>query len=311
MRRSQPETDPAVVSTPVDRWEDGGWRADRDRLAVEEPCEIRLQGEAVAVVMRTPGDDGELAAGFLFTESIVDADDIGTITHCLEASADERPEGATTVAAATDGDGGPGPVDRSAGSRESVEERNVVEVRLQPGREPRRGWQRNFFAVSSCGVCGKASIDAVHVDADPVAAGPAVRATTLQQAVASMERRQPVFGETGGLHAAAVFRDDGRHLVSREDVGRHNAVDKVLGFALLTEALPLDRHFLVVSGRASFEILQKALRARIPVVAAVSAASSLAVDFARESGMTLVGFVRDGRMVIYSGRQRIDDRIER
>ncbi|MFQ5742545.1 MAG: formate dehydrogenase accessory sulfurtransferase FdhD [Acidobacteriota bacterium] len=262
-----------VVAANVQRWKGAERSSSRDELAVEEPCEIRLEGESVAVLMRTPGHDRELAAGFLFTEGIVGPGDVGTIAHCADA--------------------------------DSLHADNVVEVRMAPGHEPRRSWQRNFFASSSCGICGKASIESIQLDAPPVAAGPTVSQAVLSRLVDGLRGGQTVFSATGGLHAAAIFEAAGRMIVLREDVGRHNAVDKAVGHALLADRLPLDEHVLVVSGRTSFEIVQKALMARLPVVAGVSAASSLAVELAAKSNMTLVGFLRGEHMNVYSGQQRI------
>jgi FdhD protein len=244
-----------------------------DLLAVEEPCEIRLGDDSIAVTMRTPGNDAELAAGFLYSEGIVGADDIAAITHCADDAA-LHPE-------------------------------NVIEVRLAPGRQARRDVRRHFFASSSCGICGKASIEAIHVGAPPASPGPTIAASDLVGMMERLSRRQDVFAATGGLHAAAIFDSEGELLVVREDVGRHNAVDKTIGYALLNEHLPLDDCVLLVSGRSSFEILQKALVARIPLVAGVSAASSLAVEFAAESNMTLVGFLRQTKMNVYAGAERI------
>ena len=258
---------------------DGGSASEvRDHLAVEEPCEIRLGGEAIAVTMRTPGHDLELAAGFLYTEGIVGALDIATISHC------GNPE---------------------AGRGDALHPENVVEVRLVPGRAARRDVRRHFFASSSCGICGKASIEAIHVDTGAAADGPSVTAAALSAMMEGLSPRQELFAATGGLHAAAIFGADGELLVVREDVGRHNAVDKVIGYALLEERLPLDAAVLIVSGRTSFEILQKALVARISIVAGVSAASSLAVEFAAQSNMTLVGFLRASKMNVYTGAERI------
>jgi len=244
-----------------------------DVLAVEEPCEIRLEGDSIAVTMRTPGHDAELAAGFLYSEGIVGADDIAAITHCADGDA-LHPE-------------------------------NVIEVRLAPGRSPLRDVRRNFFATSSCGICGKASIEAIHVGAPPASPGPIIAASDLVEMMGRLSRRQEVFAATGGLHAAAIFDAEGKLLMVREDVGRHNAVDKAIGHALLNDRLPLDDCVLLISGRSSFEILQKALVARIALVAGVSAASSLAVQFATESNMTLVGFLRQTTMNVYAGAERI------
>ena len=262
-----------IASAEVARWEGTVRAQGQDSLAVEEPCEIRLQGEAVAVVMRTPGHDHELAAGFLFTEGIITAGDIGTISRCDDPDA-LNPE-------------------------------NLIEVRLAPGVQPRRGWQRNFYAASSCGICGKASIDAIHVQTAPIADDTLFDRRRLAALVGQLRQSQEVFAATGGLHAAGLFAADGSLLAVREDIGRHNAVDKVIGHALLTGRLPLQGHLLLVSGRTSFEIVQKALTASVPLLAGVSAASSLAVDLARDSGMTLVGFLRGERMVVYMGEERL------
>ena len=245
----------------------------RDAFAVEEPCEIRFGADPVAVVMRTPGHDAELAAGFLFTEGIIEPGDLGAISHCQDVDA-LHPE-------------------------------NVVEVRLVPGHEPRRDWRRHFFASSSCGICGKASIEAIHVDAPAIVSEATITAELLASLIERLTGDQEVFAATGGLHGAGIFDVNGEALVVREDVGRHNAVDKAIGYALLNERLPLDHHALLVSGRTSFEIVQKALVARMPIVAGVSAASSLAVEFAEQSNMTLVGFLRGSRMNVYAGAERI------
>jgi FdhD protein len=269
---------PATAAEIVS-WE--GERAQRrlDRLAVEEPLEIRLAGCSVSVTMRTPGDDLDLAAGFLFTEGIIHSPtDIASIAHCETDDAE------------------------SAGNIVNV---NPTDCDLvDPGR-----WRRNFFVTSSCGVCGKASIEAVRQEAGPITGRGRVRAEILYRIAEDLSRSQRVFEETGGLHAAGLFLMDGTPVVLREDVGRHNAVDKVIGHAFRAGSLPLDRHVLAVSGRASFEIMQKALMAGIPVVAAVSAPSSLAVSLARENGMTLAGFLRVGggtrRFNVYAGEERI------
>ena len=253
---------------------DGGKRIEsRDDIAVEEPCEIRLGDEAVAVTMRTPGHDAELAAGFLFSEGVVAAGDIAAISHCPDA--------------------------------DELHPDNVVEVRLGPGKRPRRDLRRHFFASSSCGICGKATIEAIHVNAPPALPGPMVSAASLASMMECMSQRQDGFAATGGLHAAGLFDAAGNLRAVREDVGRHNAVDKVIGRALLEEWFPLDDHVLLVSGRTSFEIVQKALVARIPVVAGVSAPSSLAVAFAAESNMTLIGFLRRPTMNVYAGAERV------
>jgi FdhD protein len=248
-------------------------RAERgpDLLAAEEPLEIRLGGERVAVTMRTPGHDTELAVGFLLGEGIVRAADVAGVFECR----------------APEGDGG------------------IADVKLHPGRAAAAGWQRNFYATSSCGVCGKASIDAVRVATPPLEDGPRVRSDVFAPLPEVLRVAQRVFERTGGLHAAGLFDPDGALRFLREDVGRHNAVDKVVGRVAIEGGLPLSEAILLVSGRASFEITQKALAAGIPIVAAVSAPSTLAVRLARESNMTLVGFLRDGGYNVYAGSERI------
>jgi len=243
-----------------------------DRLASEEPLEIRVDGQPVSVTMRTPGADDELAAGFLVSE--------GVVRRSAEVARVEP------LAA-----GGTG---------------NVVDVRLAPGHAVDLArLTRHVFASSSCGLCGKVTIEAVRGGFPPVGPGPVIDAAMLLQLPDRLRAEQPGFGETGGLHAAAVFDVDGRLVAAREDVGRHNAVDKVLGYGLLHGLLPFAAHVLMVSGRASFEIVQKALAGGIPIVAAVSAPSTLAVELAEESGQTLVGFLRPPRLNVYAAPERI------
>jgi FdhD protein len=255
-----------------------------DLLAVEEPLEIRVDDEPLTVTMRTPGDDIDLAAGFLFTEGLLGGlDEVHEIRMC---------------------------------------DQNVAAVTVKPGRKLRYqqadaadsadraggpGAARKFLTTSACGVCGKDSIESIRVKsafdvaADPVRVSPAVLAAlpdTLREA-------QRVFSRTGGLHAAGLFKPDGTLLVLREDVGRHNAVDKVAGWALRSGLLPLAGHILLVSGRASFELAQKAIMIGVPVLAAVSAPSSLAASLAEEGGLTLVGFLRGSTMNVYAGAQRV------
>jgi len=250
-------------------------------MAVEEPLEIRVGGSALSITMRTPGNDFDLAAGFLVSEGVISrGDQLGAIRYCAG-----------------------GPVD-------GENTYNVLDVTLGRGVPlPDPSIERNFYMTSSCGLCGKASIDAVRtLSAHPVA-GDQVRVT--DEFLASLPHRlregQDVFEKTGGLHAAALFDAESRRLlVLREDVGRHNAVDKVIGWAVKEDRLPLTGTVLMVSGRASFELVQKASMAGIPVLAAVSAPSSLAVELAREVGLTVVGFLRGTSMVIYSGAERIE-----
>jgi FdhD protein len=254
------------------RYNAGGLESGPDELAHEEPLEIRVRGRAVSVTMRTPDHDNELAAGFLLSEGLIHGrDDILRVEPC----------------------------DRN-------EDGNLLNVVLAPHvAVDFDRLTRHVFASSSCGLCGKATIDAIRRSFPAVESSTRFDAAVILQLPNVMRKAQAAFDRTGGLHAAALFDSTGKLLVLREDVGRHNAVDKVLGFALFEGLLPLDNHILLVSGRTSFEILQKALAARIPLVAAVSAPSSLAVQFAQENGQTLVGFLRPQRMNIYSHAQCI------
>ncbi|MEU4266446.1 formate dehydrogenase accessory sulfurtransferase FdhD [Streptomyces sp. NPDC026092] len=251
-----------------------------DTLVAEEPLEIRLNGKPLAITMRTPGDDFALAAGFLVSEGVLGAaSDVRNIVYCAGA----KDDGTNTY--------------------------NVVDVQLAPGVPvPDITLERNVYTTSSCGLCGKASLDAVRTTARfPIADAPPVRLTPelLARLPDRLRAAQRVFDRTGGLHAAALFSEDGELLDVREDVGRHNAVDKLVGRALSDGRLPLSRAVLLVSGRASFELAQKAVMAGIPVLAAVSAPSSLAVDLAAETGLTLVGFLRGQDMNVYAGEHRI------
>jgi FdhD protein len=251
-----------------------------DTLVAEEPLEIRLDGRPLAVTMRTPGDDFALATGFLVSEGVLAAaDEVANVVYCAGATAD----GANTY--------------------------NVVDVSLAPGVPvPAISLERNVYTSSSCGLCGKASLDAVRTASRlPIAAGggPRVTPEVLAALPGRLRAGQAVFDRTGGLHAAGLFSAEGELLDLREDVGRHNAVDKLVGRALREGLLPLDGRILMVSGRASFELAQKAVMAGIPVLAAVSAPSSLAVDLARESGLTLVGFLRGDSMNVYAGEERV------
>lgn len=234
---------------------------------------MRVRGRSVVVTMRTPGHDSELAAGFLMTEGLIQKrSDIIEIAPCLQGGAPE----------------------------------NTLNIFLSPAVEVNfEQLTRHVFATSSCGLCGKASIDAVHQHFPPVDSQIAIQAKTLKELPQHLRAAQKTFAQTGGLHAAAVFDAKGKLIVLREDVGRHNAVDKVIGHGFLAGHLPFQAHVLLVSGRASFEILQKALAARIPIVAAISAPSSLAVEFARESNQTLVGFLRGQSFNVYSQPERI------
>jgi FdhD protein len=265
----------SIDLTQVSEWQDGQLRRFQDYLVAEEPLEVRVNGSPLSVTMRTPGHDPELAAGFLFTEGLI---------RNREQIADIE-EGWSENKEATG---------------------NIVQVQLAGAEFERERMQRNFFAGSSCGICGKASIDAVRVRGisapnadfrfDP---------DVLCSLPDKLRAAQDIFGRTGGLHAAGLFSSKGELLAVREDVGRHNAVDKIVGWALLAGRLPLSNCALMVSGRGGFEIIQKALVAGIPLIASVSAPSGLAVRLARELGATLVGFLRGRRFLIYSGEQRL------
>ena len=262
--------------TLVQEWQDGRLRPFQDYLAGEEPLEIRAGSASVSVTMRTPGHDLELAAGFLLTEGLI-----------------QRREQIRNIAPAT--------------GCKPTEQGNVVEVDLEPdalaGLDRLR---RNFYATSSCGICGKASIDSVRLRGiPPPNPNFRVSAETLCALPDSLREGQAIFGRTGGLHSAALFSPQGHLEAQREDIGRHNAVDKIVGWALLAGRLPLSQSLLMVSGRGGFEIIQKAAAAGIPLVACVSAPSSLAVRLARELRMTLIGFLRGRRFVIYSGEERL------
>lgn len=260
---------------------DGAAIASRlDRVAIEEPLEIRIHDQPLAVVMRTPGDDIELAAGFLHAEEIIrNADDVGTIAHCR------------------------------SGTDPDLE--NVVNVRLSDTRRgtaaallAERKADRATVTSSSCGVCGKRTIESLQSSAPPFDAPPSIDLALISTLPAKLRAAQQVFDATGGLHAAGVFGADAELYVLREDVGRHNAVDKCVGFLLLREMLPIRSAVLMVSGRTSFEIVQKALLARIQIVASVSAPSSLAIELARASRMGLIGFVRGSHLNVYAGEAR-------
>jgi FdhD protein len=246
-----------------------------DVVATEEPLEIRVEGRSIAVVMRTPGHDRELAAGFLLTEGVIkSAKDLFDITMCVEPGA--------------------------AG------EGNAVDIALtHPGSFDFERLTRHVFTSSSCGICSKASIEAVLKRRKPLHDEMRVPAKMLLALPQRLARKQDTFKATGGLHACALFDSAGELLLVREDVGRHNALDKLLGWALLEKRTPLHGHIVLLSGRASFEMMQKAHAGGIPVVAAISAPSSLAVEFARESGQTLAGFVRGRSMNLYAGADRI------
>lgn len=255
-------------------------RSRPDQIAVEEPLEIRLVApkQTVAVTMRTPGADFDLTAGFLYSEGVVsDRQDIYRMSYCVDKDIDGE------------------------------QRYNIVNVALKEGLLPDlQPLERHFFTTSACGVCGKASIEALQLRGYPVIpTGMKVSSEVIYSLPDQLRRGQGIFTATGGLHAAALFDAQGQLLRLREDVGRHNALDKLVGSALLADELPLNNHIVMVSGRSSFEILQKCLTAGVPIVCAVSAPSSLAVALAREFGITLLGFLRGRRFNIYSGFERI------
>ena len=270
-----------VMHARVTHWQDDRQGQREDHLTVEEPFEIRLNGRSLAVIMRTPGHDHELASGFLFTEGIIKAS-----------------EDVLSIKDAVDADGLP--------------LANVVDVTLRSlpaetaGAFNASAFERHFAVSASCGLCGKNSIADLLCDIPPLVADDArISAATIYNFTAQLRAQQDVFSHTGGLHAAGLFSGDGELYLLREDVGRHNAVDKLIGHGLLHHALPYSQHILLVSGRTSFEIIQKALLARIPCIAAISAPSSLAVELAHESGITLIGFLRDHSMNVYTHPERI------
>ena len=254
-------------------------RSRPDQLAVEEPLEIRLTPQqTVAVTMRTPGADFDLTAGFLYSEGVVShRQDIWRMSYCDTKDVD-------------------------------IEQRyNIINVALKEGLHPDlQPLERHFFTTSACGVCGKASIEALQIRGCPVIpTGMEVSAEVIYSLPDKLRAAQGIFTATGGLHAAGLFDAQGQLLRLREDVGRHNALDKLVGSALLADELPLNNHIVLVSGRSSFEILQKCLTAGVPIVCAVSAPSSLAVALAKEFGITLVGFLRGQRFNVYSGLERV------
>jgi FdhD protein len=262
--------------TFVHEWNDGETRRFQDYLVREEPMEIRIGRHSLSVTMRTPGNDLELAAGFLFTEGLIHRrEEIEVIEH--------------------------------AKSDKAAEVGNVVRIEISKDvRLDLESTERNFFAASSCGICGKASLDSVRLRGmRPPEGSLRLNPEVLCGMPDLLRTSQVVFSRTGGLHAAGLFDAQGQLVVQREDVGRHNAVDKVIGWALLNGAIPLSKYVPLVSGRGGFEIIQKAVAGGVPIVASVSAPSGLAVRLAREMGLTLVGFLRGKRFIVYSGENRL------
>ena len=268
----------SIDLTQVSEWQEGEFRCFQDYLVAEEPLEIRVDGRPLTVTMRTPGHDLDLAAGFLYTEGMI--------------------QGREQIAFLKEGVPPEGAPKEAIGNRVNVE---LTGTDFEPERV-----QRNFFVASSCGICGKASIDAIRVRGIP-SPNPDFRfdPELLCTLPDKLRAAQTIFGRTGGLHAAGLFSQSGELIAAREDVGRHNAVDKIVGWALLDGRLPLAQCVLLVSGRGGFEIIQKALAAGIPVVSSVSAPSGLAVRLARELGLTLVGFLRGKRFLVYSREERL------
>jgi len=266
-----------LTQRPAARFGAAG-RSDVDDVAVEEPLEIRVAGDPLAITMRTPGDDRELTLGFLYAEGVIaSVDDVGSVAHCGRL-----------------GEEGFG---------------NVIDVLPAPGTalapERVQGARRGTVVSAACGICGRLSIDDLAARCAPIDDPSTIAASTLSRVVTELRREQRVFARTGGVHAAGLFDLAGQLLVLREDIGRHNAVDKVVGHLAFGRALPARGRILAVSGRASFEIVQKAVAAGIPIVASVSAASSLAIDLAARMNLTLAAFVRDGSMNVYAGGARV------
>jgi FdhD protein len=273
---------PSAPGLRVRRWDAGRWSDSPDAVVTEEPLQLSLNGEELSVVMRTPGNDIELALGLFHGEGIIKTvDEVRTVRISAES----------------------GETESGVNVDSSIVESNSIDVRLRG--EPRRKPQRSMLASSACGVCGAVMIEDLRRGLSALPAGPRVDAAVLTQVVATLRAGQGVFDQTGGLHAAGLFSSAGELLHGREDVGRHNAVDKVVGRALLDGAVPARDTILLVSGRAGYEIVQKSIAAGIPFVAAVGAPSSLAVALAREFGQTLVGFLRGERFNVYSAPERV------
>src|SRR5438874_8181678 len=274
----RPQAPPVTIA----RWRAGDWRDDRDQVAAEEPLQLSLDGKPLSIVMRTPGNDLELAIGLLWAERVIRSlDDIARVR--ISAEAGEKEAGVPVAA--------------------DLVESNQVDVHLRSsgGRRP----ERSFLATSACGVCGATTVESLALDFATLPRGLTVGAAMLPGLSDRLREQQRIFQSTGGLHAAGLFDEQGELQLLREDIGRHNAVDKVVGGALLDGRLPLERSVLAVSGRAGYEVVQKAVAAGIPILAAVGAPSSLAVATAERFGMTLVGFLRDDRFNVYTSPERV------
>ena len=272
---------PQAPAVATRRWVAGSWEDLPDELAAEEPLQLLLNASPLSIVMRTPGNDVELALGLLWAEGVLR--DRGQLREVrISAEAGER-EGMLPL-------------------RADLLDSNQVDVRLEGDfRRP----ERSFLQSSACGVCGATTVESLSLDFPELGPGPELSPAMLPRLAETLREEQPLFRRTGGLHAAALFDAEGELLVLREDIGRHNAVDKLVGRALLDGRLPADRHVLVVSGRGGYEIVQKAVAAGIPLVAAVGAPSSLALATARRFNLTLVGFLRGDRFNVYSSPERL------
>jgi len=274
----RPQAPPVAIA----RWRSGAWREDSDHVAAEEPLQISLDGAPLSIVMRTPGNDLELALGLLWAEQVIRSPGDVTGVH-ISAEAAET-EASLHVAA-------------------DLVESNQIDVRLQsaPGRRP----ERSFLSSSACGVCGATTVESLALDFPRLEPGVTLDASVLTRLADRLREQQRIFESTGGLHAAGLFDTAGELELLREDIGRHNAVDKIVGRAFLDRLLPLRDRVLAVSGRAGYEVVQKAVAAGIPILAAVGAPSSLAVATAERFGMTLVGFLREDRFNVYTSPERI------
>jgi len=274
----RPQAPPVAIA----RWRSGAWREERDQVAAEEPLQISLDGAPLSIVMRTPGNDLELALGLLLAERVIRSpDDVVSVRISAESA---EIDGALAVTA-------------------DLVESNQIDVHLRPaaGRRP----ERSFLSSSACGVCGATTVESLALDFPMLEPGPVLDALVLPPLADRLREQQRIFESTGGLHAAGLFDRAGTLELLREDIGRHNAVDKVVGRAFLDRLLPLRDRVLAVSGRAGYEVVQKAVAAGIPILAAVGAPSSLAVATAERFGMTLVGFLREDRFNVYTSPERI------
>lgn len=273
---------PAAPAVPIARWSDGSWVHAADQVAAEEPLQLLLDGEPLSVIMRTPGSDLELALGLLLAERVITGlNDVARVHLSAESAESESALPVTS----------------------DLLELNQVDVRLRgaAGRRP----QRSFLSSSACGVCGVTTIESLALDHPVLSAGPPLDATRIPALVDGLRERQHLFAATGGLHAAGLFTTQGELIHLREDIGRHNAVDKVVGRALLEGRLPLSGCLLAVSGRAGYEVVQKAVAAGLPALIAVGAPSSLAVATAQRFGLTLIGFLRGRQFNVYSAPERL------